>query len=188
MRKLIYSMSVSLDGFIAGPDGGIEWSAPDAELHGFFNQQAGETAVELYGRRLYETMVPWETRDQDPSAAEIEREFSEIWRDTEKIVFSTTLGGVEGTNIRLADADPAEQLARVREGSGGDVAVGGAGLASTFIRLGLVDEFRPFVHPIVVGGGTPFIPALEAPLGLTLLETRTFGSGVVYLRYASRAA
>jgi dihydrofolate reductase len=185
MRKLIYSMGVSLDGFIAGPDGEIDWSAPDEELHRFHNQQAREVGAHLYGRRLYEVMIPWETAGANPSAPEHEREFSRIWKDTPKIVFSKTLDKVEG-NARLVRDSAAEEVARLKQQSGKDLAVGGAGLASTFIKLGLVDEYRLFVSPVVLGGGTPYFPALDERINLELVETRTFGSRVVYVRYQRR--
>lgn len=183
MRKLIYSMGVSLDGYIAGPDGTFGWSAPDEELHRFHNAQAAGVGIELYGRRLYETMRPWQAWGDEPSVPEVEREFARIWQATPKVVFSTTLDAVEG-NARLARDDPAEEIARLKAQDGKDIAVGGAGLAATFIRLDEVDEYRPLVFPVVVGGGTPFFPALEAPRELELVETRTFASRVVYLRYA----
>jgi dihydrofolate reductase len=182
MRKLIYSMGVSLDGFIAGPDGAIDWSAPDEELHRFHNQQAREVGAQLYGRRLYEAMLPWEAAEERPEAAEPVLEFARIWKDTPKVVFSRTLARVEG-NARLVGEGAGEEAVRLKEQPGGDLAVGGAGLASTFIRLGLIDEYRQFVSPVVLGGGTPYFPALEASIDLELLETRTFGSRVVYVRY-----
>jgi dihydrofolate reductase len=185
MRKLIYSFGVSLDGFIAGPDGGFDWAKPDDELHRFHNEQARELGAHLYGRRLYETMVVWETVDEDPSAPEHMLEFAGIWKATPKIVFSTTLERVEG-NARLVRDGAGEEVARLKEEPGGDLAVGGAGLASTFIKLGLVDEYRLFVNPVVVGGGTPFFPSLDERIDLELVETRTFGSRVVYVRYAQR--
>jgi dihydrofolate reductase len=182
MRKLIYSMGVSLDGFIAGPDGEIDWSAPDEELHRFHNQQARETGAHLYGRRLYEVMRYWETAEENPSAPEHELEFARIWKDTPKIVFSKTLEKVEG-NAKLVGDNVAEEVARLKEEPGNDLAVGGAGLASTFIKLGLIDEYRLFVSPVVLGGGTPYFPALDERINLELVETRTFGSRVVYFRY-----
>jgi len=182
MRKLIYSMGVSLDGFVAGPGGEIDWSAPDEELHRFHNQQAREVGVDLYGRRLYETMRYWETAEERPSSSDVELEFARIWKDTPKIVFSRTLDTVEG-NARLVKDNAAEEVARLKEEPGKDLAVGGAGLASTFIKLGLVDEYRLFVSPVVLGGGTPYFPALDHRINLELVETRTFGSRVVYLRY-----
>ena len=182
MRKLIYSMGVSLDGFIAGPDGEIDWSAPDEELHRFHNQQAREVGAELYGRRLYEVMRYWETADEQPSAPEYVLEFARIWKDTPKIVFSKTLEKVEG-NARLVRDGAAEEVARLKAEPGKDLAVGGAGLASTFMKLGLIDEYRLFVSPVILGGGTPYFPALYERINLELVETRTFGSRVVYVRY-----
>jgi dihydrofolate reductase len=181
-RKLIYSMGVSLDGFIAGPDGDIDWSAPDEELHRFHNQQAREIGAHLCGRRLYEAMTYWETADQNPSAPDHELEFARIWKSMPKIVFSKTLEKVEG-NARLARDGVAEEVARLKEQPGKDLAVGGARLASTLMKLGLIDEYRLFVSPVVLGGGTPYFPALDERIDLELVETRTFGSRVVYVRY-----
>jgi dihydrofolate reductase len=183
MRKLIYSFGVSLDGYIAGPEGEIDWSAPDEELHRFHNQQARELGVHLYGRRLYEVMRYWETADQRESTPDYELEFARIWKDTPKIVFSKTLDKVEG-NAKLVRDGAAEEVARLKEQPGKDLAVGGAGLASTFMRLDLIDEYGLFVNPVILGGGTPYFPALDDKIELELVETRTFGSRVVYLRYA----
>jgi dihydrofolate reductase len=183
MRKLIYSMGVSLDGYIAGPGGEIDWSAPDEELHRFHNEEMRETGAHLYGRRLYETMRPWETADEQPSASESMVEFAGIWKATPKIVFSTTLDKVEGTNMRLAEGSAAEEVARLKEQTGKELSVGGAGLAASLIRLGLVDEYRLFVKPVLLGGGTPFFPDLDERIELELVKTLTFGSHVVYLRY-----
>jgi dihydrofolate reductase len=181
MRKLIYSMGVSLDGFIAGPGGEIDWSAPDEELHRFHNEQTRELGAQLCGRRLYEEMVYWETADANPSATEVEREFARIWQDLPKIVFSATLERVEG-NARLATEGVAEEVAKLKDHSGKDLAVGGAGLAASAIALGLVDEYRLFVSPVVLGAGTPYFPPLAQRIELELVETRTFGSRVVYVR------
>jgi dihydrofolate reductase len=175
-------MTVSLDGFTAGPDGEIDWSAPDEELHRFHNEQTRELGAHLCGRRLYEEMLYWETADENPSATDYELEFARLWKDTPRIVFSNTLEKVEG-NARLATDGVAEEVARLKEEPGQDLAVGGAGLASTCIKLGLVDEYRLFVNPVVLGGGTPYFPPLEERIDLELVETRTFGSRVVYLRY-----
>jgi len=181
-RQLIYSMGVSLDGFIAGPDGEIDWSAPDEELHRFHNQQARETGAYLFGRRLYETMRYWETAEEQPSSPEHELEFARIWKDTPKIVFSKTLEHVEG-NARLVRDGVAEEVAKLKEQPGRELAVGGAGLASTFMKLGLIDEYRLFVRPVALGGGTRYFPALDERIDLELIETQTFGSRVVYVRY-----
>jgi dihydrofolate reductase len=187
MTKLIYSFGASLDGFIAGPEGEIDWSAPDEELHRFHNQQARELGAHLYGRRLYEVMRYWETAEEEnPSAPEHVLEFARIWKDTPKIVFSRTLEEVEG-NARLARDGVAEEVARLKEQPGKDLAVGGAGLASTCMKLGLIDEYRQFISPVVLGGGTPYFPALDERINLELVETRTFGSRVVYVRYRRSA-
>ena len=182
MRQVIYSMGVSLDGFIAGPGGEIDWSPPDEERHRFHNEQTRELGAHFCGRRLYEEMTYWETAEENPSAAEHELEFARIWKELPKIVFSKTLEKVEG-NARLVRDGVAEEVAALKEKPGKDLAVGGAGLAATFIELGLVDEFRLFVGPVVLGGGTPYFPAMEERIELELVETRTFGSRVVYVRY-----
>jgi dihydrofolate reductase len=184
-RKLIYSMSLSLDGFIADRAGQIDWGAPDEELHRFHNERVREIGVQLLGRRLYNEMVYWETADQDPSAGDIVLEFARIWQDLPKIVFSATLDRVEG-NTRLADKGVAEVVAELKQQPGKDIAVGGAGLAAACIEQGLVDEFDLFFSPVVLGGGTPFFPALEQRIELDLVATRTFGSRVVYARYRRR--
>jgi dihydrofolate reductase len=182
MRKLIYSMGVSLDGFIAGPGGKIDWGVPDEELHRFHNDRMRAIGVELYGRRLYEVMRYWETAEENPSASEYELEFARIWKATPKIVFSRTLERVEG-NARLAKDSVGDEVARLKEQPGKDLAVGGAGLASSLIKLDLIDEYKLFVYPVVLGAGTPYFPPLEDRINLQLLETRTFGSKVVYVRY-----
>jgi dihydrofolate reductase len=180
MGKLIYSMTVSLDGFIAGPGGEIDWSVPDDELHRFHNRQVEALGGMLCGRRLYETMLYWETADEDPGTPA--HEFAEIWRATPRIVFSRTLEQVEG-NARLASDGAAEEAARLKEESDQDLGVGGAGLASTLIAAGLIDEYRLFVSPVVLGAGTPYFPPLEERIGLELVETQTFAAPVTYLRY-----
>ncbi len=186
MRKLIYSMTVSLDGFIAGPDGGINWSAPDEELFRFHTQRVRETGVQLCGRGLYETMVYWETAEEAPLAA-AQVEFAQIWKALPKVVFSTTLQSVVG-NTRLATDSVGEEVSRLKEQPGKDIAVGGAGLAGECMKLGLIDEWRLFVSPVLLGGGTPYFPALDERVNLELVETKTFGSRVVYLRYGRAAA
>src|SRR5947207_7570420 len=169
MRKVIYSFGVSLDGFIAGPGGEIDWSAPDEELHRFHNEQARETmGGHFYGRRLYETMRYWETAEENPSAPDYELEFARIWKATPKVVFSRTLERVEG-NARLARDSIADEVARLKEQPGKDMGVGGAGLASSFIELGLIDEYRLFVHPVGLGAGTPYFPPLDERINLELV-------------------
>jgi dihydrofolate reductase len=180
MGKLIYSMGVSLDGYIAGPNGEIGWGAPSEELHRFHNEQARELGAQLLGRRLYETMLFWESDDN--LAGPVSVEFARIWRAIPKVVFSTTLTAVEG-NARLATGDLEDEVARLKARSGLDIAVGGAGLAATAIRSGLLDEFRVFTSPVVLGGGTPFFPALEQPIRLEAVDRRWFEPGVSYVGY-----
>jgi dihydrofolate reductase len=182
MTRVIFSMTTSLDGFIAGPGGDIGWTAPDEELFRFHTEQTGELGGHLLGRRLYETMVVWETWAERPSATKLELEFAGIWKALPKIVFSTSLGSVEG-NTRLAEGGIAEEVDRLKEQSGKDIGVGGAELAAALTGLGLIDEYRIFVAPVVLGAGTRYFPAVEQPIGLELVETRTFGSQVVYVRY-----
>jgi dihydrofolate reductase len=182
MGKLIYSMGVSLDGYIAEPDGTFDWSAPSEELHRFHNERVRELSCHLLGRNLYETMLYWETADRDPELGEVEREFANIWLPLPKVVVSTTLERVEG-NARLVGDGVVEEVERLKAEEDGDLGIGGAGLAATLIEADLVDEFHPFVHPVIVGGGTPFLPDLEATLDLELVETRTFDSRVVSMRY-----
>jgi dihydrofolate reductase len=180
--KLIYSMSVSLDGFIAGPDGSFNWSAPDEELHRFHNERVRALGGHVLGRRLYETMTYWETAQEDPAIADYALEFAEIWKPLPKVVFTRTLDEVVG-NTRLAQGGIAEEVAELQERSGKDVAIGGADLAADAIKLGLVDDFQVFVIPVIVGGGRPFFPPIDQIVNLKLVETRTFASRVVYLHY-----
>ena len=182
MRTVLYSMTVSLDGFIAGPDGDIGFTAPDQELFEFHVERTREIGTELMGRGLYEAMLVWETAEATMSGP-AELEFARIWKPIPKVVFSTTLEQVEG-NARLASDDVAGEVRKLVQAPGeGVVSVGGAGLAATLIKLDLIDEYRLFVIPVVLGAGTPYFPPLDAALELELLETRTFGSRVVYLRY-----
>jgi dihydrofolate reductase len=180
-RKVIYAMGVSLDGYITGPDGSIEWTSPDDELHRFHNERTRELDTHLMGRGLYEAMRYWDTAGDSPSDPEVSREFAAIWRQTERIVFSTTLDRAEG-GATLVRGDAAEEVARLKELPGKSIGVGGAGLAASLIEHDLVDEFGLFVYPVVVGGGTPFLPP-SVRLDLRLAETRTFRMGVVHLRY-----
>ena len=183
MRKVIYSMSVSLDGYIAGPDGTFDWTAPDEEVFRFWTDQTRGLAAHLLGRRLYETMLYWETADEHPSLDFDDREWVSVWRPLPKVVFSTTLSAVQG-NARLSSGGLVEEIERLRAEPGdGDIGIGGATLAGEAVRLGLIDELRCVVHPVVVGGGTPFYPQCGRRLDLELIESRTFSSQPVYLRY-----
>ncbi len=183
MRSVTYSMGVSLDGYIVGPDGGFDWTAPDGEVFRSHIDEIREVGVQLMGRRLYETMLYWETTDQNPSLDDAELEWATLWKPLPKVVFSTTLSAVEG-NARLASGGLAEEIERLRAEPGeGDIAIGGATLAAEAAALGLIDDYRPRVYPVLVGGGIPFFPRRERRVDLELVETRTFSSRVVYLRY-----
>lgn len=182
MPRLIYSMMVSLDGFVETPSRSLDWCLIDEELHLFANDQAREMGTFLYGRRLYEVMSAyWPTADR-PGAPAYEVEFARIWMATPKIVFSKTLDRVEW-NSRLQRDGIADTIAALKAAPGRDVSVAGPTLAATAVRLGLVDEYRLLVQPVVLGAGRPFFPPSEERIDVRLVETRTFGSGVVYQRY-----
>ena len=183
MRLVTYSMGVSLDGYIVGPDGTFDWPGFNEEVFQSHIDELRGVGVHLMGRRLYETMLYWETADQDPSLDAAEREWAALWKPLPKVVFSTTLSAVQGT-ARLASGGLAEEIAQLRAEPGeGAIAIGGATLAAEVAALGLIDEYRPRVYPVLVGGGIPYFPQRERRVGLDLVETRPFGSGVVYLRY-----
>jgi dihydrofolate reductase len=183
MRSVTYSMNVSLDGYIVGPDGGFGWTAPDAEVFRFWIDDIREVSVHLLGRRLYQTMLYWETADQNGSLDDAELEWAALWKPLPKVVFSTTLSTVQG-NARLAAAGLAEEIERLRAEPGeGDIAIGGATLAAEAAALGLIDEYQVMVYPVLVGGGIPFFARDERRVDLELVETRTFSSKFVYLRY-----
>jgi dihydrofolate reductase len=183
VRSVTYSMGVSLDGYIVGPDGDFDWTAPDEEVFRFVTDEIREVGVHLLGRRLYKTMLYWETADQDSLLDRSMLEWAAIWKRLPKVVFSTTLSAVQG-NARLASDGLAEEIERLRADLGdGHIAIGGATLAAQAAALGLVDEYRTRIYPVLVGGGIQFFPQRERRVDLELVETRTFSSGVVYLRY-----
>ena len=183
MRSVTYSMGVSLDGYIVGPDGDFGWTGPDEEVFRFVTDEIRQVGVHLLGRRLYETMLYWETADQDPSLDGSMLEWAAIWKALPKLVFSATLSAVQG-NARLASGGLAREIERLRaESADGSIAIGGATLAVEAAALGLIDEYRVRVYPVLVGGGTPFFPQRERRVDLELVEARTFGSGVVYHRH-----
>ncbi|KFF58942.1 deaminase [Cryobacterium sp. MLB-32] len=183
MRKVTYSMSMSRDGYIVGPDGSFDWGAPDEEVFRFWIDDIRGVGVHLLGRRLYETMLYWETADQGHNLDAAEREWAALWNPLSKVVFSTTLSAVQG-NARLASANLAEEITRLRAEPGeGDIAIGGATLAAEAADLGLIDEYQTMVYPVLVGGGIPFFAQGERHVDLELVDSRTFTSGVVYLRH-----
>ena len=184
MRKVVWFFSVSLDGFIAGPNGELDWQIIDAEIHQHFNDVLRGMGGFLDGRVTYELMAGyWPTADQDPASTPQEAEFAGIWRDMPKIVYSRTLQEA-GWNTRIErEVDPAAVRA-LKASEGGDLVLGGADIGATFLRLGLIDEFRFYMHPVVIDKGKPlFGPAAQTHVRLHLLETRTFSSGVVLVRY-----
>jgi dihydrofolate reductase len=185
MGKLIYSMSVSLDGFVATPEGSLDWVKVDEELHTAFNDEAREVSAFLYGRRMWELMAGyWPTGDTDPTATPVEREFSTIWKSAPKIVFSRSLERVDH-DARLVRDDVVAEVVRLKAQPDFDMGVGGPTITAPLLAAGLVDEIRAYVQPVVLGAGSPFLPPLDERIGLELVETRTFGSGVVWLRYVT---
>src|SRR4051794_32847070 len=181
MAVLIYSMSVSVDGFIADRDGSFDWTPPSEELFGFHLELVRELGGYLLGRRLYEAMLPWET---DPSMRhdELRAAFADVWCALPKVVFSRTLTSAQG-NARLAESSLDEEVAAALDATDRDVSIGGAGLAAAAFERGLVDELRMFRYPVVVGGGTPYLPPVTEDVPLELIETRTFDARVIYERY-----
>jgi dihydrofolate reductase len=183
MRSVTYSMGASLDGYIVGPDGNFQWTALDPQVFRFHLDEIRGVGVHLLGRKLYETMLYWETADQNARLGDAELEWAALWNPLPKVVFSTTLSTVQG-HARLASGDLAEEIERLRAEPGeGDVAIGGATLAAEAAALDLIDEYRVWVYPVLVGGGIPYFPHHERRVNLELVETRTLGSAVVYLRY-----
>ncbi|EME19567.1 dihydrofolate reductase family protein [Rhodococcus triatomae] len=182
MRRVTYSMGVSLDGFIVGPDGGFDWPGLDDDVFQLSMDEIHDVDVHLMGRRLYEVMLYWETADQDPTLNAAEREWTALWNSLPKVVFSTTLTEVQG-NARLLSGGVAEEIERLRAEPGdGEIAIGGAGLAEAAAHL--IDEYKIRVFPVLVGGGIPFFARNERLVNLDLVENRTVGK-VVYLRYVT---
>jgi dihydrofolate reductase len=187
MSQLIYSAITSLDHYIEDPQGKFDWAAPDEEVHRFINKLERTAATYLYGRRMYETMMVWET---DPSLAadsSLTRDFAEMWQAADKIVYSRTLESVSTRKTRLERTFDAGVIRRLKETAGSDILIGGPELAAAAFRAGLVDECQLFLIPILVGGGKQALPN-NLRLELELLEERRFGNGTVYLRYRAKRA
>jgi dihydrofolate reductase len=182
MARIVYSMLMSLDGYIAGPDGNIALPVPKGELHRYFNERMRQTSIALCGRRMYEVMRFWDSPDRETGAAEVEVDFAHAWRETPKIVFSTTLRDV-GPNARLVNGDVENVVRSLKSEVDGEISVGGADLAAHLARSGLIDEYWLYMHPVVLGGGKPYF---QSGLGLTLkpLGTGSLSQGVTLLRYA----
>jgi dihydrofolate reductase len=186
MRNVTYSMGISLDGYVVGPDGEFDWTAPDEEIFSFVTDEIRQVGVHLMGRRLYEAMLYWETADQDPTLSDAMLAWAALWKAIPKVVFSTTLSAVEG-NARLVSGGLAGEIERLRaEPAGGDIAIGGATLACEAAASGLIDEYRARVYPVLVGGGIPYFARTERRADLALVQARTFRSGVVYLHHRVR--
>lgn len=185
MRTLVFGMNVSLDGYVAAPGDDLGWSEPSDELFEWWLEQEQASSLSLYGRRLWETMSAyWPTGDQQPDATPAQIAFARNWRDTPKVVFSSTLEEVDG-NTRLVAGDAVAEIARLKTEDGGPMRVGGATLAGAVVRAGLVDEFAVVTHPVLLGAGTPLFAALDRWVPLDLVETRTFPGGVVLTRYSA---
>jgi dihydrofolate reductase len=186
MRKVVLMMSVSLDGFIEGPNREIDWHLVDDELHGHFNEVLARMGAFLSGRVTYDLMAGfWPTADQDPTEPAVVAEFARIWRDTPKIVYSRTLQHADWNTTVVHDV-VADEVNSLKAQPGGDLALGGSDLLAAFMRLGLVDEYRVYVHPVLIGAGKRLFHGGDATVNLELIETRRFGNGVVLLRYAQR--
>lgn len=183
MRKVILSLSISVDGFIEGPERQIDWHLVDEELHSYFNARLAPMGAFLQGRVTYELMTDfWPTADADPSASAAVVEFARIWREMPKIVYSTTLERADSTTTIQREV-VLEEIQALKAQPGGDLALGGADLAAAFRRLDLIDEYHLYVHPVLVGRGKPLFADSDAITDLKLVETKTFGNGVVLLRY-----
>lgn len=183
MRRIILWMSISLDGYIEGVDGDITWHMVDDELHSHFNEELARMGAFIYGRVNYELMVDfWPTADQDPSASGPMADFASIWRDMPKIVYSTTLDTSEWNTTVYRDVK-ADEVRALKAEPGGDMVIGGSDLVAVFSESDLIDEYRVYVHPVLIGRGKPLFAATDKRTDLRLLETRSFGNGVALLRY-----
>jgi dihydrofolate reductase len=184
MGRVVFDMSVSLDGRVASPDGSLDWVAVDDETHRLFNDEARAKSAFLLGRRMYELLEAfWPTADADPSATPVIVEFARIWREKRKFVFSRTIESADPM-VRVVREVTRDSVERVKQEAGGDVSVGGPTLAASLMRLGLVDDFLMYLNPVVVGGGPTYFPPVEAALSLTLTDVKTLTSGVVRLAYS----
>ena len=185
MAKLIYSMFASLDGFVEDPDGRFGWAAPSEEVHAFANEIGASVGTYLYGRRMYETMLFWETAHEIPGLGDVERDWARLWRDTEKVVYSTSLDAPRSERTRIERSFDPNAVRALAAAAERDVAVAGPELAASAIEAGLVDEVHVIVAPVVVGGGKRLFP-MGSRLDLRLVEHRAFENGFVALRYAAR--
>ena len=186
MAALIYSAIMSLDGYVADEDGNFDWAAPDEEVHAFVNDLERPVGTYLYGRRMYEVMAFWETADSLADESPQFKDYAEIWRAAEKVVFSRSLDSVTTARTRLEREFDPEAVGQLKALAERDIGVGGPHLAAEAIKAGLVDEYHLFVNPVVVGGGNRTLPD-GVRVKLELLDEHRFGNGVVYLRYRTRS-
>jgi dihydrofolate reductase len=182
MAKLIYSAIASLDGYVEDEQGKFDWAAPDHEVHAFVNDLERAVGTYLYGRRMYDTMVSWETVGTDAGQPAVIRDFAEIWRAAEKIVYSRTLQTVASARTRIEPGFDPDAVRSLKDRAAADMTIGGAEIAGQAIAAGLVDEFRLFLGPVVVGGGKRALPD-NVRAQVELLDERRFASGFVYLHY-----
>ena len=187
MGRLIYAAIASLDGFVSDAHRNFGWARPDEEVHAFVNDLERRAGTYLYGRRMYETMVYWEDPPDLAAHSPAERDYAQIWRAADKIVFSRTLTSVASAKTRLEPNFDADEIRELKRASESDLTIGGAELATQAIRAGLVDEFGLFLVPVLVGGGHRWLGDLDANVELELLDERRFGNGFVYVRYGTRA-
>ena len=187
MGKLIYAANISLDGYLEDEAGSFGWSVPDAEVHAFWNEHERHIGTSLYGRRMYETMRVWESDDWLTSEPAAVREYAEIWRETDKIVYSSTLEAVSTARTRIERQFEPEAVRQLKGTSDLDMSIGGAAIGAQAFRHGLVDECVLLLCPVLVGGGKPALPR-GVRRDLELLDHRRFGNGVIYVRYAVRSA
>lgn len=184
MAKLIYAAITSLDGYVADRDGRFDWSAPDEEVHRFVNDLERPIGTHLYGRRMYEVLVAWETMPASPDEP-VADDYAQIWRSTDKVVYSSTLAEVTSARTRIERSFDPSAVRAMKAAASADLCVGGPALAAQALRAGLVDELHLFLSPIVVGGGNPALPD-DVRLDLELVDTNTFGNGVVHLHHRVR--
>ncbi len=182
MAKLVYSVIASLDGYVADEDDNFDWAAPDEELHSFVNDQERSIGTYLYGRRMYETMIYWETAHTLPDQPPLMLDYAQIWQAADKIVYSRTLEGVTSDRTRIEREFDVEAIGRLKAQATRDISIGGPHLAAQALESGLVDECHLFVVPVVVGGGNQTLPD-HIRLSLELADLSRFGNGVVHLHY-----
>jgi dihydrofolate reductase len=185
MAKLIYSAITSLDGYIADENGNFDWAAPSDEVHAFVNDLERSVGTYLLGRRMYETMVFWETAHALPELSDVARDFAGVWQSADKIIYSTTLDDVSSARTRIERGFDQDSVRRLKDSAERDISVGGAELAAQAIKAGLVDEYHLFLNPILVGGGTASLPD-QVRVDLELLDEHRFGNGVIHLHYRAQ--